>query len=103
MTETGQKKWICAVCGYEHEGPEPPDVCPICGATADAFSPSGEPAAREVTTPAPVSAGSGAWHKVAAESCASQSSSLRFGGDGDDDTVGASAAASHTHRLSTLR
>ena len=24
------KKWICPVCGYVHEGPEPPETCPLC-------------------------------------------------------------------------
>jgi rubrerythrin len=24
------KKWICRKCGYVHEGPEAPDVCPAC-------------------------------------------------------------------------
>jgi len=23
-------KWICANCGHVHEGPEAPDVCPVC-------------------------------------------------------------------------
>ena len=32
-------KWKCRVCGYEHEGPEPPDFCPICGASRDSFRP----------------------------------------------------------------
>ncbi|MGE5415930.1 MAG: flavin reductase [Acidobacteriota bacterium] len=31
------KKWICTICGYIHEGDEPPDVCPICGAPKEAF------------------------------------------------------------------
>lgn len=31
------KKWKCTVCGYIHEGPEPPDVCPVCGAPKSAF------------------------------------------------------------------
>ena len=26
------KKWKCTVCGYVHEGKNPPDVCPVCGA-----------------------------------------------------------------------
>lgn len=25
------KKWRCTVCGYVHEGPTPPEKCPICG------------------------------------------------------------------------
>jgi flavin reductase (DIM6/NTAB) family NADH-FMN oxidoreductase RutF len=32
-----QKKWRCTVCGYIHEGPTPPDSCPICGVGPEAF------------------------------------------------------------------
>jgi len=38
----GQKvhnKWKCKICGYIHEGPEPPDECPVCGASRDDFEP----------------------------------------------------------------
>ena len=31
------KKWRCTVCGYVHEGDEPPDKCPVCGADKSAF------------------------------------------------------------------
>ena len=31
------KKWECTVCGYIHEGDEPPEVCPICGAGKEYF------------------------------------------------------------------
>jgi nitrite reductase (NADH) large subunit len=30
--------WKCEVCGYVHEGENPPSVCPVCGADAEAFS-----------------------------------------------------------------
>ncbi|WP_054693197.1 FAD-dependent oxidoreductase [Syntrophomonas palmitatica] len=33
------KRWKCRVCGYIHEGPEPPDECPVCGAPKDMFDP----------------------------------------------------------------
>jgi rubredoxin/uncharacterized membrane protein len=37
-TRTGSsKRWRCTVCNYLHEGPEPPEVCPICGAGAKDF------------------------------------------------------------------
>lgn len=32
-------KWKCRVCGYIHEGPEPPEECPVCGAPKDMFDP----------------------------------------------------------------
>lgn len=31
------KKWECTVCGYIHEGDEPPDTCPVCGAGKEYF------------------------------------------------------------------
>lgn len=31
------KKWICTVCGYVHEGENPPEKCPTCGVGADKF------------------------------------------------------------------
>ena len=33
-----KKKFICTVCGYIHEGPEPPERCPICKAPAAKFN-----------------------------------------------------------------
>ncbi len=33
------QKWVCRVCGYVHEGPEPPDECPVCGAPKEMFDP----------------------------------------------------------------
>ncbi|MEG0614996.1 MAG: NADH peroxidase, partial [Oscillospiraceae bacterium] len=26
------KKYVCSVCGYVHEGNEPPEACPQCKA-----------------------------------------------------------------------
>ncbi|MBS3976154.1 MAG: flavin reductase [Syntrophomonadaceae bacterium] len=31
------KKWRCTVCNYIHEGPKPPEVCPVCGVTSEFF------------------------------------------------------------------
>jgi rubredoxin/uncharacterized membrane protein len=31
------KYWKCTVCGYVHEGPEPPDKCPVCNAPKEKF------------------------------------------------------------------
>ncbi|MBW2732477.1 MAG: FAD-dependent oxidoreductase, partial [Deltaproteobacteria bacterium] len=31
-------KWRCDVCGYIHEGPEPPAICPVCGVGPELFS-----------------------------------------------------------------
>ena len=32
------KKWVCGVCGYVHEGDEPPEKCPQCKAPRDKFN-----------------------------------------------------------------
>jgi len=46
------RKWECTVCGYVHEGEEPPDECPVCAADKSMFveiteeaAPSSEPTA----------------------------------------------------------
>ena len=31
------KKFVCTVCGYVHEGPKPPEKCPVCKAPASKF------------------------------------------------------------------
>jgi len=31
------KKWVCEVCGYVHEGENPPVKCPECGVGAERF------------------------------------------------------------------
>ena len=31
-------KWVCQVCGYIHEGDQPPEACPVCKAPASKFS-----------------------------------------------------------------
>ena len=47
------KKWECTVCGYIHEGDEPPDECPVCAADKSMFvevveqAAADEPAAAE--------------------------------------------------------
>jgi len=43
------KKWECTVCGYIHEGDEPPEKCPVCGADRSKFVEldSEEPARKE--------------------------------------------------------
>ena len=30
-------KWVCTVCGYVYEGPEPPAQCPVCKQPAEKF------------------------------------------------------------------
>ncbi len=32
------KKFVCTVCGYIHQGVEPPDICPICKADKSKFN-----------------------------------------------------------------
>jgi rubrerythrin len=31
------KKYVCPICGYIHEGNDPPDKCPQCGANGSKF------------------------------------------------------------------
>ena len=31
-------KWVCQVCGYVHEGDQPPEKCPVCKAPASKFT-----------------------------------------------------------------
>ncbi len=38
------RRWQCTVCGYIHVGPEPPEVCPVCGADRSKFIPLDAPA-----------------------------------------------------------
>ena len=35
-------KWVCWVCGYVHEGDQPPEQCPVCKAPAEKFIEQGE-------------------------------------------------------------
>lgn len=37
------RHWRCTVCGYIHEGLEPPEVCPVCGADRSLFVAVEEP------------------------------------------------------------
>ena len=36
------KTWICSVCGYVHEGENPPEKCPQCQAPAEKFNEKSE-------------------------------------------------------------
>ena len=35
--KTAMAKWVCTVCGYVHEGEQPPEQCPICRQPAEKF------------------------------------------------------------------
>ncbi len=35
--ETKMAKWVCTVCGYVHEGEQPPEQCPVCKQPAEKF------------------------------------------------------------------
>ena len=40
VKQKGEKpmaKWVCTVCGYVHEGEQPPEQCPICKQPAEKF------------------------------------------------------------------
>lgn len=48
--------WKCNVCGYIHEGSEPPETCPVCGVPASEFSAQeAEPASELPEHPEPLS------------------------------------------------
>ena len=32
-----ETKWVCTVCGYIHQGDNPPEKCPLCGVPAERF------------------------------------------------------------------
>jgi len=49
--------WVCMLCGYAHYGPEPPDPCPVCGASREAFE-------RQDAEPAPKPSAPTAWRCV---------------------------------------
>lgn len=36
------KRWKCTICGYVHEGENPPEKCPICGVGPELFELIGE-------------------------------------------------------------
>jgi nitrite reductase (NADH) large subunit len=40
--------WECGVCGYVHDGSEPPDSCPVCGVGPEEFAPLDVPAVEAV-------------------------------------------------------
>lgn len=44
-------QWRCKVCGYIHQGEEPPEICPVCGAPASEFEPFQEAPAASKTVP----------------------------------------------------
>ena len=31
------KTWVCPICGFQHEGENPPEACPICGISGERF------------------------------------------------------------------
>ncbi|ALC15800.1 hypothetical protein DSOUD_1014 [Desulfuromonas soudanensis] len=39
--------WECTVCGYLHQGAEPPSTCPRCGTASSSFSPAAKDVAAE--------------------------------------------------------
>ncbi|HNR93933.1 MAG TPA: FAD-dependent oxidoreductase [Kiritimatiellia bacterium] len=47
MSTEPRKAWRCTLCGYIHQGPVPPNYCPLCGAPDTDFEPYEAPAAAE--------------------------------------------------------
>jgi rubrerythrin/uncharacterized membrane protein len=55
-TAAENQRWRCIICGYIHVGPEPPEICPVCGADRSKFElveDAAETTATEDEKPAP--------------------------------------------------
>ena len=55
-TAADDQRWRCIICGYIHIGPEPPEICPVCGADRSKFvmvETAAETTATEDEKPAP--------------------------------------------------
>ena len=52
MADQAATAWRCTVCGYIHQGAEPPEWCPVCGAARADFEPYAEPATSPAEVPA---------------------------------------------------
>lgn len=53
MSEARVTAWKCGVCGYVHQGLQPPEECPICGAAREEFEPYEELLAVHPGAPSP--------------------------------------------------
>lgn len=47
------QRFRCTICGYVHEGDDPPDECPVCGAGREAFVPEAETSPAGVPSTSP--------------------------------------------------
>ena len=45
------KTWVCPICGYQHEGENPPENCPICNLPAEKFKEAEENYSRKPIGP----------------------------------------------------
>lgn len=52
MPDLKPDAWICPMCGYIHEGNQPPEECPVCGVEGSLFEPYHQ-AAPQADVPAP--------------------------------------------------
>ena len=37
-SQKNETKWVCSICGYVHEGDNPPEKCPLCGVDKELFN-----------------------------------------------------------------
>lgn len=44
VAEPKVQSWRCLNCNYVHSGSQPPEICPVCGASPDCFEPVSQPA-----------------------------------------------------------
>ncbi len=58
------KKFVCTVCGYIHEGPEPPERCPQCKVPGSKFKELKEDGGLEFVTEHVVGVAKGCDHEI---------------------------------------
>ncbi len=69
--EIKMTKWVCTVCGYIHEGEQPPAQCPVCKQPADKFKKLEEEKEEEKKSPyAGTKTEKNLWEAFAGESMA---------------------------------
>lgn len=91
------KKWKCTVCGYIHEGEEPPEKCPVCGADKSLFEELVEE--KTVEKPEPVAETTAPEPEVAAAAVTSKDSAPQARPAGKTDKLSEMIVKNHIHPI----